>query len=173
MALNVLVDVASTDRAELESWLRTPTMPAGLVQRARIVLLAADWHGTGEIVTRTGASKPTVIQWKRRYAEGGIAALDDRPRSGRPKQLDEVAIVLATLEAPPKHLGVTHWSSRLLARELGISNVAVGEGMAGLGPAAVAERDVQVLDRPCPRRQGPRCRRSLPGPSGQGGRGLY
>jgi len=125
MALNVLVDVAPSDKVELESWLRAPTMPAGLVQRARIVLLAADGHGTGEIVTRTGASKPTVIQWKRRYAEGGIAALDDRPRSGRPKQLDDVAIVLATLEVPPEHLGVTHWSSRLLARELGISNVAV------------------------------------------------
>jgi len=125
MALNVLVDVVPSDKAELESWLRAPTMPAGLVQRARIVLLAAEGHGTGEIVTRTGASKPTVIQWKRRYAEGGLAALDDRPRSGRPKQLDDVAIVLATLEAPPEHLGVTHWSSRLLARELGISNVAV------------------------------------------------
>ena len=125
MALNVLVDVAPSDKVELESWLRAPTMPAGLVQRARIVLLAAEGHGTGEIVTRTGASKPTVIQWKRRYAEGGLAALDDRPRSGRPKQLDDVAIVLATLEAPPQHLGVTHWSSRLLARELGISNVAV------------------------------------------------
>ena len=125
MALNVLVDVVPSDKAELESWLRAPTMPAGLVQRARIVLLAAEGHGTGEIVTRTGASKPTVIQWKRRYAAGGLAALDDRPRSGRPKQLDDVAIVLATLEAPPEHLGVTHWSSRLLARELGISNVAV------------------------------------------------
>ena len=125
MALNVLVDVVPSDKAELESWLRAPTMPAGLVQRARIVLLAAEGHGTGEIVTRTGASKPTVIQWKRRYAEGGLAALDDRPRSGRPKELDDVAIVLATLEAPPEHLGVTHWSSRLLARQLGISNVAV------------------------------------------------
>jgi len=127
MALNVLVDVAPSEKAELESWLRAPTMPAGLVQRARIVLLAGDGRGTGEIVTRTGASRPTVIQWKRRYAEGGIAALDDRPRSGRPKQLDDVAIVLASLEAPPEKLGVTHWSSRLLARELGISNVAVAK----------------------------------------------
>ncbi len=56
---------------------------------------------------------------KRRYAEGGIEALDDRPRSGRPKELDEVAIVLTTLEEPPEDLGVTHWSSRLFARERG------------------------------------------------------
>ncbi len=105
MALNVLVDVVPSDKAELESWLRAPTMPAGLVQRARIVLLAAEGHRTGEIVTRTGASKPTVIQWKRRYAEGGLAALDDRPRSGRPKQLDDVAIVLATLDPCSAHGG--------------------------------------------------------------------
>jgi transposase len=125
MALTVAVELPARDRKTLESWTRSSTMPAGLVQRARIVLLAGEGCGTGEIVTRTGASKPTVIQWKRRYAEGGIGALEDRPRSGRPKELDETAIVLATLEAPPEHLGVTHWSSRLLGKELGISNVAV------------------------------------------------
>jgi transposase len=127
VALTVAVDVSAEDRKVLESWTRSSTMPAGLVQRARIVLLAGDGYGTGEIVTRTGASRPTVIQWKRRYAECGIAGLDDRPRSGRPKQLDDMAIVLATLEPPPAHLGVTHWSSRLLGRELGISNVAVAK----------------------------------------------
>src|SRR5829696_2957535 len=127
MALTVAVDLSAEDRRELESWTRASTMPAGLVQRARIVLLAGDGYGTGEIVTRTGASKPTVIQWKRRYTEAGVAGLDDRPRSGRPKELDETAIVLATLEPPPAHLGVTHWSSRLLGRELGISNVAVAK----------------------------------------------
>ena len=109
MALTVAVELPAEDREVLESWTRASTMTAGLVQRARIVLLAGDGLGTGEIVTRTGASKPTVIQWKRRYAEGGIAALDDRPRSGRPKVLDDTGIVLATLAPPPEHLGVTHW----------------------------------------------------------------
>src|SRR5829696_6178333 len=127
MALTVAVDLSAEDRRELESWTRASTLPAGLAQRARIVLLAGDGCGTGDIVTRTGASKPTVIQWKRRYAEAGIAGLDDRPRSGRPKELDEMAIVLATLEPPPAHLGVTHWSSRLLGGEFGISNVAVAK----------------------------------------------
>ena len=127
MALTVAVEMPAADRRVLESWTRASTMPAGLVRRARIVLLAADGHGTAEIMTRTGASKPTVIQWKRRYVEGGLEALDDRPRSGRPKVLNDVDIVLATLEAPPEHLGVTHWSSRLLGKELGISNVAVAK----------------------------------------------
>ena len=55
----------------------------------------------------------------------GIGGLEDRPKPGRPPQVDEVAVVLATLEPPPGRLGVTHWSSRLLASELGISNVWV------------------------------------------------
>ena len=59
-------------------------------------------------------SKPTVIAWKKRYAAEGLAGLEDRPKPGRPAQVDEVAVVLATLEPPPERLGVTHWSSRLL-----------------------------------------------------------
>jgi transposase len=127
MALTVGVEVPPADREELLSWTRASSMRAGLVQRARIVLLAGDGVGTGEIVKRTGVSKPTVIAWKRRYADGGIAALDDRARSGRPKVLNEIDIVLATLDPPPEYLGVTHWSSRLLAGQLGISNVAVAK----------------------------------------------
>jgi len=100
---------------------------AGLAQRARIVLLAGEGVGTNEIVERVGVSKPTVIAWKRRYVAEGIAGLDDRAKSGRPAQVDEVAVVLATLEAPPAKLGVTHWSSRLLAERLGISNVWVAK----------------------------------------------
>jgi transposase len=125
MSLTVAVQMPAEDRAELTRWTRTPSLRAGLAQRARIVLLADAGVGTNEIVKRVGVSKPTVIGWKRRYAEGGIAGLADRPKSGRPARVDEVAVVLATLEPPPQRLGVTHWSSRLLADELGISNVWV------------------------------------------------
>jgi transposase len=114
------------DRAELTRWTRTPSLRAGLVQRARIVLLADEGVGTNEIVGRVGVSKPTVIAWRKRYAAEGIAGLDDRPKRGRPSRVDEIAVVLATLEPPPDRLGVTHWSSRLLAEHLGgISNVWV------------------------------------------------
>jgi transposase len=125
MSLTVDVELLESDRAELSRWLRAPSMPAGLAQRARIVLLAADGAGTNEIAARTGVSKPTVIAWKKRYAAEGIGGLEDRPKPGRPAQVDEVAVVLATLEPPPQKLGVTHWSSRLLAAQLGISNVWV------------------------------------------------
>ena len=98
-----------------------------MAQRARIVLLAADGVGTSEIVERVGVFKPTVIAWKKRYATEGIGGLADRPKPGRPARVDEVAVVLATLEPPPSRLGVTHWSSRLLADQLGISHVWVSK----------------------------------------------
>ncbi len=126
MALTVSVELSAADRAELTRWLRMPSLAAGLAQRARIVLLAGEGVGTSEIVHRVGVSKPTVIAWRKRYAAEGIAGLEDRAKPGRPAVVDEVAVVLATLEAPPDTLGVTHWSSRLLADHLGgISNVWV------------------------------------------------
>jgi transposase len=125
MSLTVCVEVPPRDREVLTSWTRATSARAGLAQRARIVLLAADGVGTTEIVRRVGVSKPTVIAWKKRYASEGLGGLEDRSKPGRPRRLDETAIVLATLEPPPTRLGVTHWSSRLLATELGISNFAV------------------------------------------------
>src|SRR5215210_3666402 len=125
MSLTVAVDVPPPDREVLERWLRSPSLKAGLAQRARVVLLAADGVGTREIARRLGLSKPAVIGWKRRYASDGIAGLADRPKSGRPPTIDPMAIVLATLEPPPPQLGVTHWSSRLLARHLGVSDFTV------------------------------------------------
>lgn len=84
MSLTVGVEVPPNDRAELEGWLRSPSLRAGLAQRAPIVLLAADGVGTNEIVHRVGVSKPAVIRWKRRYAAEGVAAwTTGRSRAGR------------------------------------------------------------------------------------------
>jgi transposase len=127
MSLTVPVEVPPRDREVLASWTRSPSIRAGLALRARIVLLAADGVGTNEISRRVGVSKPTVISWKRRYAVEGVGGLEDRPKPGRPRTVDEAEVVAATLEPPPDRLGVTHWSTRLLAAELGISNFAVGQ----------------------------------------------
>ncbi len=106
-------------------WTRSASVPAGMALRARIVLRAADGEGTSEIARGLGVSRPTVIAWKDRFVTGGIDALADAPRSGRPKAVDEVEIVARTLEPPPAQLGVTHWSTRLLAQELGIGDATV------------------------------------------------
>ena len=127
MPLTVGVQVPPRDRVELMRWTRSSSIPAGLAQRARIVLLAADGVGTNQIVERVGVSKPTVIGWKKRYAAEGLGGLDDRPKSGRPRTVDELAIVQATLEPPPERLAVTHWSTRLLADQLGVSNYTIAK----------------------------------------------
>ena len=105
--------------------MRSATVEAGLAQRARIVLLAAQGVPNAEIARRVGVSRPTVIQWRNRYEAGGISALGDLDRSGRPPVIDDVAVVVATVQAPPEALGVTHWSARLLGKHLGISFASV------------------------------------------------
>jgi len=65
------------DEPKLTALVRSSTVEAGLAQRARIVLLAAEGVPNTEIGRRVGASRPTVIGWRNRYESGGIAALAD------------------------------------------------------------------------------------------------
>ena len=114
--------------AELHSWLRSPSLPSGLAQRARIITLAADGVANSEIAERLGCSRQTVITWRQRFTRSGIAGLTDRPRPGRPPTIDvhkELEIVAVTLAGPPPTSGETHWSTRTLARELGVSNFTI------------------------------------------------
>lgn len=108
-------------------------MSAGRVERARIVLAVADGAGTSGTAQALGVSRPTVIKWRDRFALNGIAGLDDDPRSGRPKTIDDAAILAATLDAPPASLSVTHWSSRLLGRHLGIGDATVARAWRRYG----------------------------------------
>mgnify|MGYP003408024230 CR=1 FL=1 len=94
---------------------------ARLVQRARIVLLAAEGTPKVEIARLVGVSRPTVNAWRTRYAERGLPGLAEEKRSGRKRSIDQRRIVAETLRPPPASLGVTHWSSRLLANRLGTS----------------------------------------------------
>jgi len=82
------------------------------------VLLAADGVSNTEIAERVGVSRPTVIGWRDRYATSGSGGLVDEQRSGRPRTVNRAEILAATLSPPPTRLGITHWSSRLLAEHL-------------------------------------------------------
>jgi transposase len=121
------------DRAELARLTRSSTVRAGLAQRARIVLLAADGESNTAIVALTGVSRPTVIGWRDRYRASGLAGLADEPRSGRPRRVDHRQIVAATLTPPPKKYGVTYWSSRLLGRHLRIGDATVARAWREYG----------------------------------------
>lgn len=121
------------DGPELRSWLRATTVSAGAVKRARIVLLASEGVANTRIAELVDATVVTVLKWRARYEELGIAGLGDADRSGRPRLLDHADIVAATLTPPPKKLGVTHWSSRLLASHLKIGNATVARAWREYG----------------------------------------
>jgi transposase len=110
------------DRAELERRARSKAEPARVAQRARIVLLSGQGLTGAEIAERVGCTEPTVVMWRRGYAERGLGGLQDAPRPGGPVRVmtpGVVAQVLAdSVTPPPESLraqGVTHWSSRRLA----------------------------------------------------------
>ena len=122
----VTVELSPAQRQELERLSRTPSVPNQLAQRARIVLRAADGVSNRQIAGELGLSLPTVGQWRTAFAAEGAAGLADRPRSGRPRRLDEATaklIVAKALEPPPP--GTSHWSVRDLARELALSPTTV------------------------------------------------
>jgi transposase len=113
------------DSDRLGAVVRSTSARAGLVQRARIVLLAAQGYPNTDIAELVGASRPTVILWRSRYDERGMAGLVDGSRPGRPRVVDHRTIVTKTLTPPPKKYATTHWSSRLLAQHLKISKTTV------------------------------------------------
>jgi transposase len=115
------VEVPEADRRELQRRARSKGAPAREVERARIVLLAADGVPGKQIAARVGCAEPTVVTWRRRYAERGLRGLEDHPRPGSPSPLPEALrdrVLELTLTQPPTAYGATHWSSRLLAAAL-------------------------------------------------------
>jgi len=80
------------DQARLEVLIRSSSVRAGLALRARIVLLATEGLPYAEIARRCGGSRPTVVDWRARYDAGGIGALHDQRRSGRPPEIDEIDV---------------------------------------------------------------------------------
>jgi transposase len=116
------------DLRTLGQWSRSNSIRAALAERAKILLLAAQGTSNTEIARQVGCSRPTVILWRQRYAQRGLAGLDDQPRPGRPQTVRRhrrAEILATTLSPPPEHLGVTHWSTRLLADQLGVSHHTV------------------------------------------------
>ena len=96
-------------------------------------MLAADGSSNTEIADKVGVSRPTVISWRKRYQDKGIDGLVDQERSGRPRHIDHREIVSATLTPPPKKYGVTHWSTRLLAKHLSVGDATIARAWREYG----------------------------------------
>jgi transposase len=115
-----LITLTDEDRATLKSWERATTTEQRLALRARIVLAAAAGEATQAIAERLGQRPATVSEWRRRYAQAGIVGLQDKPRTGRPRQYeqqDEQRILQLLDQDPPA--GYAEWNGRLLAEALG------------------------------------------------------
>ena len=80
-----VVELSHQERATLEALTRRTTVAVGLVRRARMVLLAADGIPLDRIAREVGADRTIVRTWLDRYRAGGLDALQDRPRPGRPR----------------------------------------------------------------------------------------
>lgn len=130
-----------SQRLELEQLLRQTTLANAIARRTRVILALADGESYSTIATRFGVTDRYTARWKRRYAEGGVLALADAPRAGRGHGLTaalEARIIDVTLHAKPP-APLTHWTTRRLARKLGVSHntVAVVWRRANLQPHRV------------------------------------
>jgi transposase len=119
--------ISPADRRELLQVIGLRSVPQSVALRARIVLGAAEGIGNKVLARQLATSLPTVLLWRGRYqAEGLAGILEDRPRSGRPKEIapeQEAALIEKTLHSTPAN--ATHWSVRLMAREQGVSPATV------------------------------------------------
>jgi putative transposase len=105
-------------RQQLEGIVRSRTLPAGLVRRARIVLLSAAGKANQEIARQLDLTNATVGKWRRRFLEQDVTGLHDELRPGRPRSVSDervARLVHKTLETKPKD--GTHWSVRQIAAE--------------------------------------------------------
>lgn len=114
------------DRAELERLSRARKSAQAIATRAKAVLLSAEGLSDTAVSKQVALSHASVGKWRKRFIEHGIEGLTDAPRSGPPRRIsdDKVAEVLRlTLESTPKN--ATHWSTRSMAKRVGISNERV------------------------------------------------
>lgn len=122
----VAIELTEDEREALERNVRRRKSAHALSQRSRVVLLASEGLTNGAIAERVGLGSGTVGVWRNRFARDRLDGLFDEPRVGRPREIgdDQVeAVVVATLERKPD--AATHWSTRSLARKLGLSQSAV------------------------------------------------
>jgi Winged helix-turn helix len=80
------IELTAEERRELERRAHTPTLPFRDVQRARLILYAAEGLQDQEIAVRVDCHPEVVSKWRRRFCEEGIEGLQDRPRAGRPRR---------------------------------------------------------------------------------------
>ena len=157
----VSVDLTEAERLELMSLSVRRNTSQALALRARIVLACADGEQNKRVAAALDVDVNTVGKWRRRFAAHRTDGLQDEPRSGAPRTIDDARIeatIVRTLESLPPGAALEFaWHGSGL-RIVGFDGAA---GVAHLRVAAASAGDVQAVVRPGLRRKGARCRGSL------------
>jgi len=125
VALPIVLDLEQ--RRLLEQQSRARSLPARLVERARIVLRAADGWQDKAIAAELGIMPEKAARWRNRFLRGGIAALQkDAPRPGRPRTVPATKVQqIVDKTTREKPAPATHWSTRTMAAAVGVSEATV------------------------------------------------
>ena len=129
------IELSSEQRTALQRLARQRSAPARVVERARVVLLAAEGLENKQIARRMGITPEKAARWRKRFLAGGIAALQkDAPRPGRTRTITDrrvKKVVEMTLHQKPAH--ATHWSTRTMAAAAVSARPACGASGALMG----------------------------------------
>jgi transposase len=122
----VPIELTVSEREQLESWSRRHTSAQALALRSRIVLTAAEGLTNTEVAARLQIKRGTAAKWRTRFAQARLDGLTDEPRPGQPRTITDAQVeevIVKTLESTPRD--ATHWSTRSMAREVGLTQSAV------------------------------------------------
>jgi transposase len=111
---------------QLKALARRPKSAQAMALRARIVMACASGLSNTRVAARLGVSRPTVGKWRERFRLHRLEGLLDEPRPGAPRSITDEQVervVRTTLECLPEQ--GTHWSTRLMARKVGLSQSAI------------------------------------------------
>jgi transposase len=120
------LEIDAEDRVKLRTIALRPKSAQAMAMRARIVLSCGQGMSNAEVARKLHITGATVGKWRERFRKFGLEGLLDEPRVGAPRKITDQQIeevVTKTLESMPKNS--THWSTRLMAAETGLSQNAI------------------------------------------------
>ena len=120
------LEITDEDRDKLQTIARRPKSAQAMAMRARIVLSCGEGMSNSEVAHKLRITGATVGKWRERFRKQGLDGLLDEPRVGAPRTITDRQIeqvVTKTLESMPANS--THWSTRLMAAETGLSQNAI------------------------------------------------
>ena len=147
VAVAVVLDEA--EREQLVRWAQRRSSAQALALRSRIVLVAGEGLKNTEIAERLGVDHATVRTWRNRFGELRLEGLTDEPRPGRPRTISDAKVeevIVRTLETTPTD--ATQWSTRSMAREVGLTQTAVSRIWRAFGLQPHRRLSDEVCVRP-------------------------